>query len=81
MKPYRLVSIALLLVLIVAACAPKAQNPADTNKEPAMRLVAAFNRHDAARLASLHTEDQVTVVPGEQGPVRGRKHEAEMLAG
>jgi ketosteroid isomerase-like protein len=47
----------------------------------ARNLIAAFNGHDAERLASLYTHDQVTVLPGDQDPVRGRKSKAEMVAG
>ena len=47
----------------------------------ASNLVAAFNGHDAERLASLYTDDQVTVLPGAPDPVRGRKNKAEMVAG
>jgi predicted ester cyclase len=44
-------------------------------------LIAAFNGHDAERLASLYTDDQVTVLPGAPEPVRGRKNKEEMVAG
>ena len=47
----------------------------------ASSLVAAFNGHDAERLANLYTDDQVTVLPGAPDPVRGRKNKAEMVAG
>ena len=47
----------------------------------ASNLIAAFNGHDAERLASLYTDDQVTVLPGAPEPVRGRKNKAEMVAG
>ena len=49
--------------------------------EIASNLIAAFNGRDAERLASLYTDDQVTVVPGTPEPVRGRKNKAEMVAG
>jgi steroid delta-isomerase-like uncharacterized protein len=47
----------------------------------ASSLVASFNGHDAERLVSLYTDDQVTVLPGTPDPVRGRKNKAEMVAG
>ncbi len=47
----------------------------------ASSLVAAFNGHDAERLANLYTDDQVTVLPGAPDPVRGRKNKNEMVAG
>ena len=50
-------------------------------KEVASSLIAAFNGHDAERLASLYTNDQVTVLPGAPEPVRGRKNKEEMVAG
>ena len=50
-------------------------------KEVASSLIAAFNGHDAERLANLYTNDQVTVLPGAPEPVRGRKNKAEMVAG
>jgi len=50
-------------------------------KEVASGLIAAFNGHDAERLASLYTNDQVTVLPGAPEPVRGRKNKEEMVAG
>ena len=50
-------------------------------KEVASSLIAAFNAHDAERLASLYTNDQVTVLPGAPEPVRGRKNKEEMVAG
>jgi steroid delta-isomerase-like uncharacterized protein len=49
--------------------------------ELARNLIAAFNAHDADRLASLYTDDQVTVLPGVPEPVRGRNNKAEMVAG
>jgi len=39
-------------------------------KEVASSLIAAFNGHNAERLASLYTYDQVTVLPGAPEPVR-----------
>ncbi len=50
-------------------------------REIASALIAAFNGHDAERLASLYTDDQVTVLPGAPEPVRGRKSKEEMVAG
>jgi steroid delta-isomerase-like uncharacterized protein len=50
-------------------------------KAVASSLIAAFNGHDAERLASLYTDDQVTVLPGLPEPVRGRNNKAEMVAG
>jgi len=47
----------------------------------ASSLIAAFNGHDAERLANLYTDDQVTVLPGAPEPVRGRKNKEEMVAG
>jgi steroid delta-isomerase-like uncharacterized protein len=47
----------------------------------ASNLIAVFNGHDAERLASLYTNDQVTVLPGVPEPVRGRKNKEEMVAG
>ena len=47
----------------------------------ASSLIAAFNGHDSERLASLYTNDQVTVLPGAPEPVRGRKNKEEMVAG
>lgn len=77
-----ILSVMLVLALLpVSACAPTVKDPVDAQKELATRLVAAFNSHDAARLASLYTEDQVTLVPGAPEPVRGRKNKAEMVAG
>ena len=50
-------------------------------KETADKLLAAFNGHDAAALAQLYTEDQVTILAGALGPVRGRKGKEELVSG
>lgn len=49
--------------------------------EIARSLIAAFNEHDAERLASLYTNEQVTVLPGAPEPVRGRQNKEEMVGG
>ena len=46
----------------------------------ALRILTAFNSHDPETLAALYSENQVTIVPGEPDPLRGRPAKAEMLA-
>lgn len=50
-------------------------------KDIAERLLAAFNGHDATAVAGLYTEGQVTILPAEREPVRGREAKARMLSG
>jgi steroid delta-isomerase-like uncharacterized protein len=47
----------------------------------ASSLIAAFNGHDANALASLYTEDQLTILPGAPEGVRGRTDKAAMVSG
>jgi steroid delta-isomerase-like uncharacterized protein len=55
--------------------------PAVPPAEIAAKLTQAFNHHDAAALARLYAEDQVTVLPGRAEPVRGREAKEQLVAG
>lgn len=47
----------------------------------AAKLIEVFNAHDAAALAQLYSEDQVTFCSGVSEPVRGRKAKEEFVGG
>jgi steroid delta-isomerase-like uncharacterized protein len=50
-------------------------------KPIADKLIEVFNTQDAAALAQLYTEDQVTICSGVPEPVRGRKAKEEFVGG
>ena len=50
-------------------------------KPIADKLIEVFNSQDAAALAQLYTEDQVTICSGVPEPVRGRKAKEEFVGG
>jgi len=50
-------------------------------KTIAEKLIEVFNTQDAAALAQLYAEDQVTICSGVPEPVRGRKAKEEFVGG
>jgi steroid delta-isomerase-like uncharacterized protein len=50
-------------------------------KPIADKLIEAFNNQDAAAVAQLYSEDQVTICSGVPEPVRGRKNKEEFVGG
>jgi steroid delta-isomerase-like uncharacterized protein len=77
----------LVLLLCFTFVCQKAEEEAEEVKAEldlkpiADKLIEVFNAHDAAALAQLYSEDQVTFCSGVPEPVRGRKAKEEFVGG
>jgi steroid delta-isomerase-like uncharacterized protein len=77
----------LIFLLCLTFSCRKAEEVAEEEKAEldlkpiADNLIEVFNAHDAAALAQLYSEDQVTICSGVPEPVKGRKAKEEFVGG